>query len=87
MSYERGASATLTLKNISDDVFDRLKAAAVTNRRSVNSEAIACLEIFLSPLRVTAAERLARARALREALRPGWFTSRAIKSLKRRGNS
>ena len=33
---------TLTLKNIPDDVYDRLKASAEANRRSMNSEAIVC---------------------------------------------
>ena len=34
---------TLTLKNIPDAVFARLKLTAEQNRRSLNSEAIACL--------------------------------------------
>lgn len=36
--------ATLTLKNIPDAVYERLKRSAEAHRRSVNSEAIACLE-------------------------------------------
>ncbi len=38
---------TLTLKNIPDDVYDRLKAATEVNRR-LNSEIIVCFEIVLS---------------------------------------
>ncbi|MBX9847744.1 MAG: Arc family DNA-binding protein [Rhodocyclaceae bacterium] len=37
--------ATLTLKNIPDAVNDRLKLAAEMHCRSLNSEAIACLEV------------------------------------------
>ena len=39
---------TLTLKNIPDAVYDQLKAAAAAHRRSLNSEAIVCLQGALS---------------------------------------
>lgn len=57
----RGANmpTTLTLKNIPDEVYERLKASAETHRRSVNSEAIVCLESVLLPDRMAASERLA----------------------------
>ena len=45
---------TLTLKNIPDEVYDRLKAPAEAHRRSLNSEAIVCLESVLLPRRVDA---------------------------------
>jgi len=35
--------ATLTLKNVPDDLYQRLKAQAVAHRRSLNQEAIECL--------------------------------------------
>ena len=53
---------SVTLKNIPDAVYERLKAAAELHRRSLNSEAIFCLESVLLPSRVTPSERLARAR-------------------------
>ena len=84
---KRGMPTTLTLKNIPDDVYDRLKASAVTNRRSMNSEAIVCLEAILLPAKVAPAERLARARALRRILPKGQFKARDIDSLKREGRS
>ena len=62
---------TLTLKNIPDEIYQRLKASAVTHRRSLNSEAIVCLETVLLPGRIAPSERPARARALRAAL-PAW---------------
>ena len=40
---------TLTLKNIPDEVYNRLRRAAETNRRSLNSEAIVRLEATLVP--------------------------------------
>lgn len=59
---------TLTLKNVPDDIYQRLKWSADTHRRSINSEAIVCLESVLVPARTTPNERLARARVLREKL-------------------
>lgn len=76
---------TLTLKNIPDEVYDRLKASAATHRRSLNSEAIICLESVLMPGRVPASERLARARALRAASPKGDFGARDIDAFKREG--
>ena len=78
---------TLTLKNIPDDVYDRLKLSAETHRRSMNSEAIVCLEAVLLPVKVTVTERLVNARALRGALPKGKFRARDIDALKREGRS
>ena len=78
---------TLTLKNIPDDVYARLKLSAETHRRSMNSEAIVCLEAMLLPVKVPPAERLARARALRGALPQGKFRARDIDALKQEGRS
>ena len=76
---------TLTLKNIPDAVYDRLKLAAQTNRRSLNSEAIVCLESVLLPTRMAPSERIARARELRAALPAGAFLAPDIDAAKREG--
>ncbi len=76
---------TLTLKNIPDEVYQRLKASAETHRRSLNSEAIVCLESVLLPGRIDPGERLARARALRAALPRTKFKVRDIDAMKREG--
>jgi len=76
---------TLTLKNIPDSVYERLKAAAALHRRSMNSEAIVCLEAVLLPTRVAPTDRLARARELRAALQPAKFLARDIDALKPEG--
>jgi antitoxin FitA len=78
---------TLTLKNIPDAVYDRLKLSAETHRRSMNSEAIVCLEAVLLPAKVAPTERLARARELRGALPQGKFRARDIDAMKREGRS
>ena len=76
---------TLTLKNIPDALYERLKASAQTHRRSLNSEAIVCLESVLLPGRLTPSERIIRAREFRSALPKGKFQPRDIDSLKREG--
>jgi antitoxin FitA len=76
---------TLTLKNVPDDVYKRLKAAAETHRRSLNSQAIVCLESVLVPGRVTVSERLTKARALRAALPSAKFLAKDIDVFKRVG--
>ncbi|HRP24947.1 plasmid stability protein [Thauera sp.] len=76
---------SLTLKNIPDTLYERLKAAAELHRRSLNSEAIVCLETVLLPSRVAASDRLARARALRIGLPEGLFTATDIDAAKRAG--
>ena len=75
----------LTLKRIPDEVYERLKASAEAHRRSLNSEAIVCLETVLLPDKMPPAERLARARALRASLPQGKFRAKDIDLLKREG--
>lgn len=76
---------TLTLKNIPDEVYQRLKLAAATHRRSLNSEAIVCLEAVLIPNNISPSERLARARQLRQEQGKTKFRAREIDTLKRQG--
>ncbi|MEP7057080.1 MAG: hypothetical protein ABI809_04835 [Caldimonas sp.] len=76
---------TLTLKNIPDDLYAKLKISAGVHRRSLNGEAIVCLETVLLPAKVEPAERLARARELRAELKPAKFVAREIDALKREG--
>ncbi|HCK81297.1 MAG TPA: Arc family DNA-binding protein [Candidatus Competibacter sp.] len=76
---------TLTLKNIPDNVYERLKASAELHRRSLNSEAIVCLEAVLMPVKAAPDERRARARQLRAELGSVKFCSRDIDALKRQG--
>lgn len=75
---------SLTLKNVPDAVYERLKASAEANRRSLNGEAIVCLEAVLLPRRIEPAERLSRAREIRAALAPR-FTPQDIDAAKRAG--
>ena len=72
----------LTLKNIPDAVYEKLKISAEAHRRSTNSEAIMCLEAALFPTRMAPTDRLARTRELRAGLPKGKFRARDIDALK-----
>lgn len=75
----------MTLKNIPDEIYERLKLSAEVHRRSLNSEAIVCLESVLLPGRLPPSERLARIRALRNKLPKVKFKPQDIDVLKREG--
>ena len=77
--------SNLTLKNIPDEIYANLKAAAAIHHRSLNSEIIACLERVLMPRRIDPEERLARARQLRTAAGPATFSRRQIARAIRQG--
>ena len=74
---------TLILKNIPDAVYERLELSAETHRRSMNSEAIVCLEVALLPNRIDLTKWLVRARALRVTLPAGKFRTGDIDTMKR----
>lgn len=78
---------TLTLKNIPDTVYEQLKTSAAVHRRSLNSEAIVCLETALSPGSTAPGERLARARALRAGVKSVAFGAQDIDAMKREGRA
>lgn len=77
----------LTLKNIPEEIYTRLKSAAEANRRSLNSEAIVRLEAALLPRRGAGSERLAAARALRATLPKAAFRVKDIAGFKRQGRA
>ncbi|QPN69806.1 plasmid stability protein [Synechococcus sp. CBW1108] len=76
---------TLTLKNLPDALHARLSAAAKRHRRSLNNEAIVCLEAGLGAPSTSVEEQLARIRALRETLGPHIFDLDEIDAFKREG--
>ena len=58
--------ATLTIKNISLDVYERLKSRAKANRRSLNQEAIAVIERALDVPPIDVDSTLERTHKIRE---------------------
>ena len=76
--------ANFTLKNIPQDLFDKVRERAGRNHRSINGEIIAVLETATASRRVPVDEILARARALRERTH-GVLTDDLIDQAKREG--
>ncbi len=58
--------ATVTVKNIPDELYKRLKAVAEIYRRSINSEMIVCIENAVTSRRINPDEVLENARRLRQ---------------------
>lgn len=79
--------ANLTLKGVPDEVYERLKAAAAANHRSLNGEIIARLEADVLPSRTTAQAHLAAIRATRDRLTQAVFDHTDIDRLKRAGRA
>ena len=56
---------SLTIKNIPDDLYTRLKESAQAHHRSMNSEILYCVENTLGTHKINVSEHLAIARKLR----------------------
>ena len=75
---------TITLKNIPDAIYAQLRQSADLHHRSLNSEAIACLERVLLPVAIQPEERLLRIQRLRP---PGAIKASAIDKARRAGRA
>jgi plasmid stability protein len=75
---------SLTIKNLPAAVHRRLRARAALHGRSLNGEAIACLQAALGAEAVDADALLARARALRRSV-AGRLTDRDVAAVKAEG--
>ncbi|RME75150.1 MAG: Arc family DNA-binding protein [Chloroflexi bacterium] len=56
---------TLTIKNLPEELYEKLKRQAEINRRSLNSEVILCIERAVGSYRLEPEQYLAKARQLR----------------------
>ena len=56
---------SLTVKNIPDSLYTRLKEAAQAHHRSMNSEILYCVERTIGTHKISASEYIAVARTLR----------------------
>jgi len=77
--------ATLTIKNIPDEVYEQLKQRAARHRRSVNSEVIVCLEKVLGSRPVDPAAFLTSIRALRKNISTVFVTEEDLHAAKDEG--
>ena len=76
----------LTLKGIPDELHARLKEQARRNRRSLNAEAIRCLERGLGTATVDPAELRERLRMVRER-GGGYLTDEQVAEARREGRA
>jgi plasmid stability protein len=60
---------SITVKNIPDAIYERLKESAETNRRSLNSEIIACLERSVVLRRLDVEQIIQRADEIRARIK------------------
>ena len=77
--------ATLTLKKVPPELYERLKESSRAHRRSMNSEAIWCLERVLLNERVDPESFLARAREARERVSGVHLSDEALREARNRG--
>ncbi len=76
---------TITLKNISDSLYTKLKAAASVHRRSLNSEILYCVERTLGTYKINASEHIEEARKLREKTAQYRITDQELSDAKNAG--
>jgi len=60
---------SITVKNIPESIYKKLKQRAEAQHRSMNSEIIACLERTVEPKRVSSDEILRQARLMRRKVK------------------
>lgn len=75
----------LTLKNIPDDLYERLKESAQVHRRSLNSEILYCVERALIPYRIDVSDHLLTARKIREKTADYPLTDELLSAAKNNG--
>ena len=86
MNSEAALPVSITLKNIPEPLYDRIKASAEEHRRSFNMEAITLLENALAPKRIISVEeRIERAKSIRKSLGPITITDEDINAFKNEG--
>lgn len=77
----------LTIKNLPQPLYERLKERAARNRRSLNSEVIHALERATGSVPVDAEALLARVRAVRERAALPYRTTDELRALRDAGRA
>jgi len=77
--------ATLTIKNLPNQLYERLRTQAKRHRRSINSEAIVCLEQVLVSRRTDPEADLEKIRRLRQEMVDLYVTDADLQAAKNEG--
>ena len=72
--------ASITIKNIPDELYESLKAAARAHHRSIAGELIHCLEMTLKPRPVSPQGRLERLRQVRPGISSSAISAEEIQA-------
>lgn len=78
---------TITLKNIPDSLYEKLKESARIHHRSLNSEIIYCVERILNTHQIDVDEHLRIARQLRAKTTKHLLTDRQLNEAINRGRA
>jgi len=84
-TYGADGMATLTIKNIPADLYERLKESAAQDRRSINNQVIVYLERALRSAKIDTDAVLAGARSLRRKTSRYVLTDRTLARAKQEG--
>ena len=76
---------TVTIKELPEDLYRRLREQAARNRRSISAEAIVCLQRSLGVAAVDPEAFLADVALLRERSTEFYVTDESIREARRRG--
>ncbi len=79
--------ATLTIKNIPDEIYNQLKQQAILHRRSLNKEVIISLEQALHKKQINPNVIMTKARKLRAKTTKFHLTEKILKTAKDKGRS
>lgn len=79
--------ANLTIKNVPQPLYERLKQRAERNHRSLNSEVIRCLEQSTGAASVDTDALLARVRAVRERAALPYRTEEELRAAREEGRA
>jgi plasmid stability protein len=77
--------ATITVKKIPEELYQRLKESATVHRRSINGEIIYCLEQVLRSRRLNPDEYLLHVDALRKEVNLPSITEELLRKTKKVG--
>ncbi|MGA2061815.1 MAG: Arc family DNA-binding protein [Thermoguttaceae bacterium] len=77
--------SSITVKNIPDDLYERLRQSAAANHRSINSEIIVCIEQAVHSRKNDVETILTNARKLRERIGKLPITDEELTDAKRAG--
>lgn len=77
--------ATVTIKNIPDELYEKLKASAKANRRSINNEVIMLIERAYQSYRPAPDEIEAEAKRLRKLTAHYHLTNEELNAWKNKG--